>query len=183
MTTITPTEFAKVNYDATALARLFDEARALVPGVPSDLPVELRIDEERATTAARIVGRDPWVLQIDGGAVEDTQRPRTVSDNIATVTFCRLLFEIADRLDTAFGAPGIGEPSDPALRVGWDTYCVGRTSRRGPRVHQPKYRYNFRNRVGFTDAADAAFDRLWSATSLTWSEVEALVSDAAGANR
>jgi hypothetical protein len=178
VTTVSPPSFTKVDYDASALAALVDRARAMVPGLPPELGVEVRIDEERATTTARVVARDPWILEVDGGAVEDTQRPRTVGPAQALVTFCRLLFEVADRLDEHFGAPALGAPEDPALRVAWDTYCVGRAARCGLRVHQPKYRYNFRNRVGFSDAADACFDRVWSAERLSWVDIEALVTAA-----
>ena len=175
MTTVSPTTFTKVDYDAAHLAALFDRARGLVPEVPAEAAVELRFDEDRATSSARLVSRDPWVAELDGGSVEDMQRPRTVSENQALVTFCRLLFEIADRLDPAFGAPAVGEPSDPPLRVAWDTYCVARTARRGVRIHEPRYRYNFRNRVGFTDAADDCFNRLWAGNGLTWDQIEDLV--------
>lgn len=175
MTTISPAAFTKVDYEPAHLAALFDRARGLVPEVPAEVEVELRFDEDRATTSARIASGDPWVAELDGGSVEDMQRPRTVSENQALVTFCRLLFEIADRLDPRFGAPAVGEPVDRALRTGWDAYCVARTGRRGPRVHEPRYRYDFRNRVGFSDAADACFDRLWTADGLTWAEIEDMV--------
>ncbi len=38
--------------------------------------------------------------------------------------------------------------------------------------------YNFRNRHGFTDVADAAFERLWTSDGLDWAEIVGL-SDAA----
>ena len=41
--------------------------------------------------------------------------------------------------------------------------------------------YHFRNRHGFTDAADAAFQRLWEAESLTWDEIDALSQSALAA--
>ena len=40
--------------------------------------------------------------------------------------------------------------------------------------------YHFRNRHGFTDAADAAFERLWTAEGLTWADIAAISQDAAG---
>jgi hypothetical protein len=51
---------------------------------------------------------------------------------------------------------------------------VGRLGRLGYRVHEQRWRYNFRNRHGFTDQADAAFDRIWAADALTWSDLTAL---------
>jgi hypothetical protein len=177
--TISPPAFTKVDYDVAELAGLFAEAMQLVPGLPPGLDVEVRIAEDRSTSAARVVQRDPWVFDVDGGAVEDTQHPRRIGRDQALVTFCRLLFEVSDRLDPAMGAPPVDATLAPTLRVAWDTYCVGRTARLGVRAHPPKYRYNLRNRVGFSDAADACFDRLWSASGLSWTELEAAVAEAA----
>jgi hypothetical protein len=179
--TVRPTRFTKVDYEPDHLARLAEQARALVPALPTGLGIEVHVDEERVTTAARVVADDPWTLEVDGGAVEDTQRPRTVGEQQALAVFARLLFEIADRLDPRFEAPPVGQPADLGLRAAWDTYCVGRAARVGVRVHPPKYRYNFRNRVGFSDAADACFDRLWTADELTWPHIEQLVAAVHGA--
>jgi hypothetical protein len=48
-------------------------------------------------------------------------------------------------------------------------------------VQRQRRLYQFRNRHGFTDAADAAFDRLWSADGLTWAEISALSDEALAA--
>jgi hypothetical protein len=40
--------------------------------------------------------------------------------------------------------------------------------------------YHFRNRHGFSDAADDAFDRLWMADGLAWSDIAALSESAVG---
>ena len=57
---------------------------------------------------------------------------------------------------------------------------MGRIGRLGHRVQRQRRLYHFRNRHGFTDAADAAFDRLWSGEGLTWADIVAL-SDGARA--
>ena len=44
----------------------------------------------------------------------------------------------------------------------------------GYAAQRQRWLYHFRNRHGFTDVADAAFERLWNAPSLTWSEIVAL---------
>jgi hypothetical protein len=44
----------------------------------------------------------------------------------------------------------------------------------GFETHAQRWRYNFRNRHGFTDAADAAFDELWRAQGLGWGGVSAV---------
>jgi hypothetical protein len=181
---ITPTAFTKVDYDQAELAELLAEATRLVPGLPAEFAAQVRIEEGRSTSIARVVAADPWVLEVDGGAVEDTRFPRTVGRDQALVTFGRLLFEIADRVDEGFGAPPIEVPIAPPLRAAWDTYCVGRIARCGVRVHPPRYRYNLRNRLGFSDVADLCFDRLWSSDGLSWSDLEAVVEAAgAGAGR
>jgi hypothetical protein len=56
--------------------------------------------------------------------------------------------------------------------VAWQVYCVGRLGRLGHQVQRQRRLYHFRNRHGFTDAADEAFDRLWSGEGLTWADIE-----------
>ena len=53
----------------------------------------------------------------------------------------------------------------------WETYCVGRLSRLGLKVHKQRWHYNFRNRHGFNDAADKHFEKIWTADDLTWSQL------------
>ena len=60
----------------------------------------------------------------------------------------------------------------------WETYSVGRLSRLGIEVNEQRWRYNFRNRHGFTVEADEAFNRLWSSDGLTWGELEAICNQA-----
>ena len=55
---------------------------------------------------------------------------------------------------------------------------VGRLARLGYPPQRQRRLYHFRNRHGFTDAADAAFDRLWAADGLTWAEIVAISDDA-----
>ena len=45
---------------------------------------------------------------------------------------------------------------------------MGRLGRLGHPVQRQRRLYQFRNRHGFTDAADAAFEQLWEADDLTW---------------
>jgi hypothetical protein len=69
-------------------------------------------------------------------------------------------------------------PADTELtlpqQAAWDTYCVGRLERIGVRVNQQRWRYNFRNRHGFNDEVDVAFDRIMAAEGLSWAELSAL---------
>jgi hypothetical protein len=47
----------------------------------------------------------------------------------------------------------------------WETYCVGRLGGLGIEVNEQRWRYNFRNRHGFTDEADEAFNSCGRATA------------------
>ena len=69
-----------------------------------------------------------------------------------------------------------GDVVDLELRqmAAWETYCAGRLARLGLHVNQQRWLYNFRNRHGFTDTADAGFHQLWAADGLTWGEVDAI---------
>jgi hypothetical protein len=51
---------------------------------------------------------------------------------------------------------------------------MGRLERLGYRAQRPRRLYHFRNRHGFTDDADAAFDQLWASRPATWAELVAL---------
>jgi hypothetical protein len=117
---------------------------------------------------------DRFHLRAGSGALEDLRRPRQQSELSIATNVGRVLLRSRDRGDGSFA----DAPSDDALTLpqlaAWDAYCVGRLGRLGGRVHEPRWRYNFRNRHGFTDAADAAFDELWAADRLTWPELDAI---------
>jgi hypothetical protein len=53
---------------------------------------------------------------------------------------------------------------------------------RTERTRRLRRLYHFRLYNGFTDVADAAFDRLWSADALTWSGLEAICAECAAAD-
>jgi len=48
-------------------------------------------------------------------------------------------------------------------------------------VQRQRRLYQFRNRHGFTDAADAAFAKLWEADDLTWADISATSQEALAA--
>lgn len=172
MITVRPDTFTKVEFTAEEIAAVAAEVMERV-GVDGDLDVELVVDDDQPTTRMRIASLDPVVFELDSGALEDTRNPRTFGVELASVSLASLFVEYLDRVDPAFGAPPVGEPSDLAEKIAWSAYTHGRVERLGYRVHQPKHRYNFRNRHGFSDAADEAFDQLWSATGLSWSAIVA----------
>ena len=76
-----------------------------------------------------------------------------------------------DRRDVAFGEPP-GRRDPVPHRVAWDMYALGRLDRMGYPAQRQRRLYNYRNRHGFTDVGDAAFDKsLWNGEGLTWADI------------
>ncbi len=169
---LTPTEFSVVLYDA-AQVRADAAAGFERAGVAVDALV-VTVDEDKPTTRMRIVSLDPAELHLESGTLENTKKPRTYSSDAAAVTFTKLGYEFAQRLDDGFGAPALDAEIPLAERIAWDVQLIGRVIAAGVSLYQPKYRYDFRNRHGFTDAADAAFDRLIAWNDATWADISAL---------
>ena len=178
---VSPPTFTLVEFDAEeirALAqRLADEI-----GLPADLEIRVEVDETTPLGSAKLTSITPVVLSFESGALEDAKRPRQLDERSSADVIGRLLFEVRDRLDPAFAdAPADGDLTLP-LASAWQTYCVGRLSRLGHRVQRQRRLYHFRNRHGFTDAADAAFAKLWDGDGLSWADIAA-TSEAAVAAR
>lgn len=178
MIRVRPQEYTKVSFDSEVLQTLAQRALEGVAALPDDLDVVIEIDENQATNRVRITSMDPLGFAVDGGAVENYKQPRTVGDLPSGISFCRLFLEVVDRQSSSFGAPPLEESLTHAHRMAWNVNLFGRTSRHGYEIHQPRYRYNFRNRHGFSDLADRTFDRLWDGEEFTWAEITAM-SDAA----
>jgi hypothetical protein len=115
------------------------------------------------------------------GGFEDTRGPRQMRVVPTATALGGVLHRAADRLHGGFGeAPPDAELSLAQLAA-WESYCVGRIERLGVPVNQQRWRYNFRNRHGFSDGADAAFEELWTSTGLTWPQLLAISQRAAAA--
>ncbi len=171
MITVTPDTYSKVEYDAAEIVAVVAEVRNRIAAIPDDLAVEVVVDEEEPTTRMRITSLDPLVFAVEGGCLEDTRKPRHFGVEMASVSLAALFIEYLDRANPEFGAPPLGEPSDFAQKIAWSASIHGRVQRLGYRIHRPKHLYNFRNRHGFSDEADRAFDALWSATDPTWADI------------
>ena len=169
--TIWPPTFTKVEYEASQLAELVRSALALVPALPPDLDIEVRVDEEQATTRAAVVSMEPLVFAADSGALENLKDPRRCGELESTVTFVRLFLEVVDRHSESFGAPELGKPMTHAHKISWEVNLFGRASRLGLRLHSPRFRYDFRNRHGFSDNADRIFDVLWASDDLSFARI------------
>lgn len=178
MIVVLPEIYIKTSFDADLIHTLAQRSLESVAALPDDLEVTVNIAEDQATNRVKLSSVEPAVLDVDGGAVENYKVPRTVGDLESSITFTRLFLELADRLSDGFGAPALDADLSHARRMAWDVNLYGRASRHGLHIHQPRYRYNFRNRHGFSDLADRTFDKLWSADELTWAQIVEL-SDAA----
>lgn len=178
---VTPDTFAMVDFDAAVIGEVAGELAASV-GLPAEFDVEIAVDEGTPLARVRVESVEPLSLRVEGGAFEDPKRPRQLSRARVVDVVGLHFFQTRDRLDPSIGAPPVGADLPIAHKVAWDTHAMGRLERLGHPAQRQRRLYHFRNRHGFTDAADAAFDRLWSADHLTWAELTS-VSDTAAAAR
>lgn len=178
--TVMPERFTMVDFDAERVAALVADMAGQV-GLPAlgVKAVTVEVDETVPLGQARLIGLEPVHLHVESGGFEDPKRLRQLSEPKVRVLSGLLLFQARDRLDPSFGAPPMDQALTLAHQVAWDAYAVGRLERLGHVVQRQRRLYHFRNRHGFTDAADEAFHRLWTAPELTWPQV---VSISDGAN-
>ena len=178
---VSPETFTMVSYDANEIASIIEELADKI-GWPSDLDVRLEVDESTPLGRATVASIDPLVITVESGALEDPKHPRNLSRTGSADVLGRLMYRVRDRLDPAFGDPPDDDKLTLPQSVAWDAYCVGRLVRLGFTHYDNRQRrlYHFRNRHGFSDAADDAFERLWTADGLSWSDVTALSDSAVG---
>ena len=170
--TVTPQTFNFVAYDAASIQHVAEQLLASL-GM-SDRDVHIEVDETTPLARTRVVISDTIVIRAESGALEDTKRPRQQSDVATATSLGRVLLRVRDRLSGGFGEAPPDDELTLAQVAAWETYSVGRLSRLGIEVNEQRWRYNFRNRHGFTDDADLAFNRLWSSDELTWGELGAI---------
>ena len=173
--TVTPEAFRFVQFDSGTVTRV---AQELIAALGIDRPVHIEIDETtplgrvRATIGA--ADGDAIAISVESGAFEDSRRPRQQSEAATAVSLGRILLRVRDRLHGGFGETPADDDLELRQMAAWETYCAGRLARLGLHVNQQRWLYNFRNRHGFTDTADAGFHQLWAADGLTWGEVDAI---------
>ena len=176
--TVGPQEFTFVDFDARAISSLAARVAADV-GLADGLDVTIEIDESTPLGRAQVTSIDPVALAIQSGAFEEPTAPRQFSERATADVLGRLLFRVRDRLDPDFGAPPLDEELSLPHANAWDVYAVARLRRAGYPSQRQRRLYAFRTRHGFTDVADRAFQRLWTADDLTWSDIAALSDEAA----
>ena len=175
---VIPQTFTMVNFDHARLVELAEEVAGRV-GIPADLEVRVEIDEGSPLGRTKLASVDPVTLWMQGGALENPKVPRTLSDRSVRDVFARLLFRAKDRLDPGFAEAPPDDDLTLQQHTAWDTYAVGRSERLGYNPSRQRRLYHFRNRHGFSDVADAVFDRLWSADGLSWADLEAACAETA----
>lgn len=168
-----PDRFAMVDFDPDRIHAIATEL-ADAAGLPADLEVIVEVDDSSPLGRHSVDAMEPVLISMESGALEDPKHPRQLSEGGAAGVIGRLLFRVADRLTPGFADAPVDADLDPAAGVAWEVYAAGRLARSGRQAQRQRWRYHFRNRHGFSDEADAAFDRLWSADALTWADIEAL---------
>ena len=168
-----PDKWAMVDYDPDRL-RAIAEAMADAAGLPADLEVVVALDDRSPLGRYSIDSMDPVLVSMESGAFEDPKHPRQLSEAGAAGVLGRLFFRVADRLTEGFADAPDDADLEPAAGVAWEVHAAGRLARAGQQAQLQRWRYHFRNRHGFTDEGDAAFDTLWSADTLSWADVQAL---------
>jgi hypothetical protein len=168
---VTPEEFTIVLFAADEIAALADKIATKI-GFAADTPISVRIDEPNLFQRVRLASMSPITLDIEA-ALEDPKKLRQFSSQQAENILSRLLFQAHDRTQPAFAEAAEHDKLSNAHACAWDTYSAGRSERIGINVPKARHLYAFRNRHTFSDQSDAAFDRLWSATDLTWADITA----------
>ncbi|KAA0235095.1 MAG: hypothetical protein JJLCMIEE_01482 [Acidimicrobiales bacterium] len=175
---VEPASFSFVDFDAGEIARITGQLLERI-GLPADLDARVEVNERSPLGIAELRGMDPVLIYVESGALEDPKRPKQLSATATADVLGRLLVQVSDRLDPAFGAPGLEEGLSLYQRVAWDTYAMGRLARMGYPAQRQRRLYHFRNCHGFSDVSDACFERLWSGEDLKWPDVVAASEQAA----
>ncbi len=169
-----------VLFEADRIRAITEEVADRV-GVPSNAEVRVEVDETSPLGRTGVASLDPIVITAESGALEDGRRLRHLNERGVVDVVGRLLLRVRDRLDPAFGDPPPDNQLSLEQQTAWDTYAVGRCARLGYDLQKPRRLYHFRNRHGFTDVADAVFERLWSGDNLTWADIESACAETAAA--
>ncbi len=171
---VSPAEFRLIKYDAGAIAAVTTEMAELL-GVPN--PIRVLVDE--TTPLAKMsaeVGEssdDEITIRVESGALENTQRFTHFGERAARESIGRMLLRARDRMRPDFAETPGDLDLDNAQNAAWDAYCAGRLAQADVEVNQQRFRYNYRNRFDFSDAADARFDQIWVSNDLGWDELTA----------
>ncbi|HEX5613895.1 MAG TPA: hypothetical protein VFZ83_01960 [Acidimicrobiia bacterium] len=183
--TLLPEQFSLVEYDAAEVVAVVEEAAALV-GFPTDVDVVVEVDEE---LFAPLVGCSADVVDgrahvwISGANLEDVTRPRHFSADRSRLDFVIALLRAKDRLGPDFADAPADAELTLAERTAWDAWSEGRAERLGVPTRRQRRLYDYRLQHGFTDVADAVFDRLWAADTVTWAGIREACKETGASDR
>jgi len=171
--TVMPEQFTLVAYDANRIAAIVRDLASLL-GLSNPMAVEVDERTPLSKMSAVVAGTSSdhtITLRLQSGALEDTKHLTNFSEAHARRSLGQVMLRAKDRLRPDFA----DAPDDLALtnaqNTAWDVYCGGRLERLGLDPIQQRYRYDFRNRFGFSDEVDCVFDQLWSADDLGWHDL------------
>ena len=183
--TVTPDPFTLVPYDTDEIRALVEDAAARAE-VPPGVDIALVVDEELfapLTGHMSDVVDGRVVLWISGGNFEDNKRPCHFSADQARHDLAVMMLRANDRLSDDFASAPPDAELSRGERAAWDAYAAGRASRLGIGVRRPRQLYDFRLQHGFTDVADAAFERCWEAEHVTWDGIREICKETGAADR
>jgi hypothetical protein len=179
---VTPQEYTYTTYEAGEIERIVLRLAGEV-GL-DDATIEIDVDESTPLARTRIESIDePVRVHIEGGALEDPTAPRELRERLTSETVGRLLLRVVDRRSGRFADAPADEDLSLAQLTAWETSCLGRLERLGYDVRPPRRRYHFRTRHGFSDVADAVFDRLWATDELSWADIDAACAETEAAKQ
>jgi hypothetical protein len=183
--TVTPDPFTLIPFDAATIAALVEDVAAMVE-FPLDVEIAVEVDQELfppLTGMMADVADGKAALWISAANLENTRSPRTFAAEQARADFAVLLYRAKDRLSDDFAdAPGDRE-LERGERAAWDVYAIGRADRLGVNIRRQRELYGFRLQHGFTDVADAAFERCWHAPSMTYAGILEICKETGAADR
>jgi hypothetical protein len=174
--TVTPDTFNLVQFEAERIRAVAERVATAIGFGDVDFTIE--VDETTPLGRSWIASEEPVVIHVESGIIEDPKHPRELSDQGVAETVGRHLLRVRDRRDADFAAPPADDELELPYKVAWEIYSIARLARLGLREQRQRWLYHFRNRCGFTDASDDAFDVLWTSESLTWPEIAGLVEGA-----
>ena len=183
--TVTPNPFTLVPFDADAIAALVDDVAAQVE-LPTGVEIDVTVDEELFPPLTGhmtdvIDGR--VAIWVSAANLEDTRKPRTFAPEQARTDFAVMLLRAKDRLSEDFADAAVDRELSRGERIAWDIYAIGRAERLGLPVRRQRELYDFRLQHGFTDVADAAFDRCWNAPTMTFAGIREICKETGAADR
>jgi hypothetical protein len=183
--TVSPDPFTLIEYDANEIRSIIEDAAALVD-FPRGVDIALEVDEELfapLTGHMSDVVDGKVVLWISGGNFEDSRLPRHFAPKQARNDLVIMLLRAKDRLSAEFENAPLDRELSRGERAAWDTYALGRAERLGFPARRQRQLYDFRLQHGFTDVADAAFDRCWSADAMNWDGIREICKETGAADR